>query len=81
MWQAANHTGRINALAFSPDRQRLISAGNDETLRLWSVQSVQPLQRFLPGQLGAEQDAVGGLQRHDGRGRVSLALQAHGVDA
>ena len=31
------HTGWVNAVAFSPDSRRLISGGDDETLRIWDV--------------------------------------------
>ncbi|MGC3971984.1 MAG: DUF4034 domain-containing protein [Pirellulales bacterium] len=31
------HMGQINSLAFSPDGKRLLSAGSDHSLRIWSV--------------------------------------------
>ncbi|MEI7702160.1 MAG: hypothetical protein WCK86_20355, partial [Planctomycetia bacterium] len=31
------HTGAINAITFSPDENRLISAGSDGTVRVWKV--------------------------------------------
>ena len=31
------HTGWVNTVAFSPDGHRLISGGDDETLRIWDV--------------------------------------------
>ncbi|VFM98284.1 MAG: WD40 repeat [Candidatus Kentron sp. G] len=31
------HTGAINAVAFSPDGERLVTGSNDHTLRLWMV--------------------------------------------
>ena len=33
------HTGWVNAVAFSPDGNTLISGGDDETLRIWDVTS------------------------------------------
>jgi WD40 repeat protein len=33
----AGHTARVNALAYSRDGSRLISAGADKTLRIWDV--------------------------------------------
>ena len=33
----AEHTGWVNAVAFSPDGSALISGGDDETLRIWDV--------------------------------------------
>jgi WD40 repeat protein len=40
------HQDAIYSLSFSPDGQRLASAGKDGTVRLWSVYSVQQLAQL-----------------------------------
>jgi len=37
------HTARINALAFRPDSQHLLSVANDQTLRRWEVDTGKPV--------------------------------------
>ena len=37
------HTGRINSVAFSPDGQTLASGAEDNTIRLWSVETKELL--------------------------------------
>ena len=46
----AEHTGWVNAVAFSPDGSALISGGDDETLRIWDV---TPYRSTLLGGSGA----------------------------
>ena len=38
-----NHTDTVNSIAFSPDGQRLISASDDYTFKLWDVQGKRHL--------------------------------------
>ncbi len=47
----AGHTRPITAIAFSPDGQLLVSASQDETIRLWQIPQGKPLQT-LEGQSG-----------------------------
>jgi RNA polymerase sigma factor (sigma-70 family) len=37
LWQFRDHPGSIRAMALTPDGKRLVTAGNDSTLRLWDL--------------------------------------------
>lgn len=45
-------TGWINGIAFSPDGQRIVSAGSDSTVRLWDTASGQQVGEPLVGHVG-----------------------------
>jgi len=40
------HNGTVNALAFSPDGKRLASGGEDQSIRVWNVESGAEERRF-----------------------------------
>jgi RNA polymerase sigma factor (sigma-70 family) len=46
------HAGGVNAVAFSPGRKMLATAGNDRTVRLWDAATGKEVRR-LPAQPGA----------------------------
>ena len=64
------HAGWVNAIAFSPDGETLISGGDDETLRLWEVtpyasttQEIVRMIYFLPRNRSPQPDMWTKLDR------------------
>ena len=51
------HTAPINAVAFSPNGQQLVSGGADHAVALWDVASRQ-LVRFISNDTGSIVEAV-----------------------
>src|SRR5262249_9762632 len=45
-------TGTVFAVAFSKDNKRFLTAGADESVRMWDAGSVRPLGASLPHQWG-----------------------------
>ncbi len=46
LWIIKGHEGQVESVAFSPDGRYAISAGGDETLRLWEVSGKRHLKTF-----------------------------------
>ena len=39
LWTMRGHGGKVNAVAYSPDRTRMITASTDKTLKLWNAET------------------------------------------
>jgi WD40 repeat protein len=62
------HTGPVHALAFSPDGETLVSAGEDRTLRFWDVKTRKA--RLV---LREEKDKIQAVAPHPSGGQVAVA--------
>jgi WD40 repeat protein len=38
------HTSQLHSVAFDPEGQRLVSAGDDETMKIWDIETAKCLQ-------------------------------------
>ena len=43
------HFGRVNSIAYSPERQKLVSGSDDGTVRIWTAATGSLLQQLLEG--------------------------------
>ena len=46
LWAATGHTSQVRTCAWSPDGQRILSASDDRTLRIWDAASGESLRRL-----------------------------------
>src|ERR1700730_7174803 len=81
----SGHTGFVNCVAFSPDGQRLASASQDKTVKIWDVttgKEVHTLRGHAHGVMGVAFLPDGGrLISADGEGTVKVWDLATGREA
>jgi hypothetical protein len=53
-WLRQGHSSAVTSVAFSPDGRRLLSGGDDRTLRLWDAESGQEIRAFAGHQDSVE---------------------------
>jgi len=68
------HTDAVRGLAFAADGQRLVSAGEDKTLRLWEVPGGREVHRMARHTAGATCCAAGGEMALSGSRDQTLRL-------
>jgi WD40 repeat protein len=70
LWKARGHLGQIQALAFLPDEQRLISCGYNNLIMIWDVATGEPTLTLRRHDGNVRSDAVS----PDGRWFVSAGV-------
>ena len=75
-----NHTGRVAALAFSPDSAQLASMGEDGSILVWSTAALDAAPRVLAGGLNGRNAQISGFGlQFDARGKQLLAWGSNGA--
>jgi WD40 repeat protein len=70
-WSAAGHVGRIDALAFSPDGNNLVTGSDDHMVRVWNLQLGRVGREVWT--LEGHADSISGLNfSPDGRSLISI---------
>ncbi len=64
-----DHNGAVNAVAFVPGRNQVLTAGDDSSVVLWDIETGQRLHRFLGHDAGSK--IVGLSVSRDGKWAVS----------
>jgi len=62
------HIGAVTTAAFSPDGQRVVSGGNDHTVRLWNANTGQPVGPPMTG----HQNTVTSVVFNPDGGRIAI---------
>lgn len=75
-----HHTGRVVALAFSPDSAQLASMGEDGSILLWSTAALDAAPRLLAGGLNGRSALINGYGLQFGaQGKRLLAWGSNGA--